>query len=234
MNHFIVVEPDEFAENPREAFDCVGTLYTWHSKYTLGGQTDENHQEPIKNLNVWIFDHFEDVAWMPELKDYVSHNNELYFEDMEIDEEQIAHFNQIVEEWKQNNLCVIPVYMYDHSEITISDKPFSCPWDSGQIGFIYMTKDTFETQMQRPYSVKEAEKILVAKLKELDTYLTGDVYSYSIYSTEETCDVTEIYESTYHVKEFECITSCGGFYGYQYCKESALAELNAIQQKVDV
>jgi hypothetical protein len=35
------------------------------------------------------------------------------------------------------NALVLPVYMYDHSGITLSTKPFSCTWDSGQVGIIY-------------------------------------------------------------------------------------------------
>ena len=38
------------------------------------------------------------------------------------------------------NNIVLPVYLYDHSGIRISTSPFSCPWDSGQVGVIYCTK----------------------------------------------------------------------------------------------
>ena len=34
-------------------------------------------------------------------------------------------------------LHIEPLYLYDHSGLAISTKPFSCPWDSGQIGVIY-------------------------------------------------------------------------------------------------
>ena len=35
---------------------------------------------------------------------------------------------------------ILPIYMYDHSGITISTQPFGCRFDSGQIGFIYIGK----------------------------------------------------------------------------------------------
>ena len=38
---------------------------------------------------------------------------------------------------------ILPLYLYDHSGITISTGPFSCPWDSGQVGWIKAPKDTF-------------------------------------------------------------------------------------------
>ena len=36
---------------------------------------------------------------------------------------------------------MLPLYLYDHSGITMSISPFSCPWDSGQVGWIYCTPD---------------------------------------------------------------------------------------------
>jgi len=57
------------------------------------------------------------------------------------------------EEWLQGEILkpnggrsavvFLPVYMYNHSGITISTHPFSCPWDSGQLGWIYCTKKRF-------------------------------------------------------------------------------------------
>ena len=42
---------------------------------------------------------------------------------------------------KDHGPCVVlPVYMLNHSGITISTNPFSCPWDSGQVGFIYCSE----------------------------------------------------------------------------------------------
>ena len=43
---------------------------------------------------------------------------------------------------KENVGVILPLYLYDHSGITISTTPFHCGWDSGQIGFIYITRDT--------------------------------------------------------------------------------------------
>ncbi|MCK4237452.1 MAG: hypothetical protein KAX38_10065, partial [Candidatus Krumholzibacteria bacterium] len=33
---------------------------------------------------------------------------------------------------------VLPLYLLDHGGITMSTTPFSCPWDSGQIGWTYI------------------------------------------------------------------------------------------------
>ena len=36
---------------------------------------------------------------------------------------------------------ILPLYLYDHSGITIATTPFSCRWDSGQVGFIIISKE---------------------------------------------------------------------------------------------
>ena len=42
-----------------------------------------------------------------------------------------------------DNVVYLPLYLYDHSGITISTSPFNCSWDSGQVGWIYCTKKRF-------------------------------------------------------------------------------------------
>ena len=36
---------------------------------------------------------------------------------------------------------MLPLYLYDHSGITMNTTGFSCPWDSGQVGWIYASKE---------------------------------------------------------------------------------------------
>lgn len=234
MNYFITIDQDEYSENPRNEFDHLGTLYTWHHRYTLGGKDDENNQHYVTDINVWIYDNFNAVAKLPELKHYNSYDGEIAFLDenetqdtYEISSEHRKRFDSIVDQWKEQNLCIIPVFMYDHSGITISSGPFGCPWDSGQVGFIYMTRETCEKHGE---NFDRAEEILKSEIKELDAYLTGDVYSYTIWETEEECDPTEIYEHLDDFKDAGTYAGCGGFYDYDYCKESAFEHLAAIQK----
>jgi hypothetical protein len=45
---------------------------------------------------------------------------------------------------------ILPLYLYDHSGITMKTTPFSCRWDSGQVGFVYISKD----KVRKEYNVK--------------------------------------------------------------------------------
>lgn len=48
---------------------------------------------------------------------------------------------EIVE--KSNKYVILPLYLYDHSGITMNTSGFHCNWDSGQVGWIYASKKTF-------------------------------------------------------------------------------------------
>lgn len=78
---------------------------------------------------------------------------------------------------KLNAMVILPVYMYDHSGITISTKPYDCPWDSGQLGFIYATRDDivkwFERKRWSKTLYELTEKILEQEVEEYDRYLQG-------------------------------------------------------------
>jgi hypothetical protein len=97
---------------------------------------------------------------------------------------------------------VLPVYMYDHSGLALSTSPFSCPWDSGQLGIIYATPERVEELGVAP---EDVEKALRSEVETYGQYISGDVYGYRklLRSTCGTCGQTEEEE----------LDSCWGFYG---------------------
>lgn len=80
------------------------------------------------------------------------------------------------------NAVILPVYLYDHSGISVSTTPFSCRWDSGQCGWIYATPQGIRkvlginrvTRKRR----EEAEELLRAEVWIYNKYLCGDVWTY--------------------------------------------------------
>ena len=79
------------------------------------------------------------------------------------------------EEMENSGLVFLPVYMYDHSGVTINTTGFSCPWDSGQTGWIWAKFNPDE------FASREAlENALRAEIEEYDHYLRGNVYGYEI------------------------------------------------------
>jgi len=118
---------------------------------------------------------------------------------------------------KSKEICVsLPLYLYDHSGITMNTSGFSCRWDSGCVGFTYVTKE----QVRKEYGVKritkevieKVTKVLEGEVQTYDQYLRGDVYGYEIY------EVTTCSEGHEH-ENF--VDSCWGFYGEEYCMTEA-------------
>jgi hypothetical protein len=69
--------------------------------------------------------------------------------------------------------------MYEHGNITISATPFQCKFDSGQIGFIYITKEDAKMNgITKPYD------LLAHEVKIYDHYLKGETYGAMIYDKE--------------------------------------------------
>lgn len=91
---------------------------------------------------------------------------------------------------------ILPVYMYDHSGITISTSPFGDRWDSGRIGFVYVTKEMIEKYCGTAsrYWKKQAREIIKSEISVYDSYLRGEVYGFKLerlvdgkYEEEDSC-----------------------------------------------
>jgi hypothetical protein len=111
----------------------------------------------------------------------------------------------------------LPVYMYDHGGITINTTGFSCPWDSGQLGIIFVSKE----KVKEEYGVKRIsskmykriEQYLKNEVATYDQYLRGDVYYYVIKD-----------------EDGEIVDSCGGFYGEEDCISEAESQVKWLHE----
>lgn len=118
-----------------------------------------------------------------------------------------------------NPIVIKPLYLYDHSGITISTNDFHDRWDSGQVGFIFISRQKALKNWQMGkytntrYLIPKVEKYLKASIEEYDLYIRGDCYGYSI------------------KKDGEEIDSRWGYFGFEYCKEKAMSIVNAMTKK---
>lgn len=166
----VEIVPEEYVDegvySPREQ-DNIGTMFCWHPDYTLG---DEQ------------FSHD-------------SHLDEREDEDGEI----VWPWNDLanVAQWLRNErgaVVVLPLYLYDHSGISISCGNFAETidpggWDTSAVGFIYTTRERVaELCGEYPYKAPDFEgtpeewlaEQLRAEVKEYDLYLTGDAGGFVI------------------------------------------------------
>lgn len=76
---------------------------------------------------------------------------------------------------------ILPVYMYDHGGIVLSTSPFSCRWDSGQLGFIYATHADLKREYgTQPVPVDRVVEILKHEVSTYSSYVSGDVYGFVV------------------------------------------------------
>jgi hypothetical protein len=122
----------------------------------------------------------------------------------------------------EGEVVILPLYLYDHSGITISTSPFGCRFDSGQVGFIFVSNHKIKKE-----GIDETKVIeyLEGEVKTYDQYLTGDVYSYSLYEIE-TCSLGHEHKVL--------LESCGGFYGEEHCREEGESMLKHYEEEKEV
>ena len=80
-----------------------------------------------------------------------------------------SDFKEWYNSHKEDVYCMLPVYLLDHSGLRMSVIDFKDPWDSGQVGFIYCTKEAIEKAGIKEYDKHSIGKILKA---EVDSYKT--------------------------------------------------------------
>jgi len=115
----------------------------------------------------------------------------------------------------------LPIYLYDHSGITIRTSRFSCTWDTLCVGIIYVKRSELPDLAQQwghtPWTDEQVLDILKSEIDTLDQYLTGEVYRYCI----EDADGNEL-------------DSCGGIYGLEDAKSEAKAALDHYAERAAV
>ena len=99
---------------------------------------------------------------------------------------------------------ILPVYMIDHSGLAFNTTGFGCPWDSGQVGFIFVSKKEVEENFGKGKgNIEKAKKILVDEVETYSKWSKGEVYGYVVKKACPNCG---------HYEEVAG-ESCWGFYG---------------------
>jgi hypothetical protein len=102
----------------------------------------------------------------------------------------------------RGNIC-LPVWFYDHSGTTYraaESNPFSCPWDSGLFGFIYISRkaarERFGVSRLTAKTVERVKESLKSEVEAYSAWANGEVYGWSIEDADG-----------------DVIDACGGYIG---------------------
>ena len=126
--------------------------------------------------------------------------------------------NNILE--NEGEVVMLPLYLYDHSGITISTSPFGCNWDSGRVGVIFMSKHKIKRE---GIDESKVEEYLKNEVETYDSYLRGEVYRYEVYEVEE-CNLGHTHRTF--------VEGCGGYYDEDDCRSEGERVIDYLLEKV--
>ena len=157
----ISIKHDDVPASPRE-WDNLGTMVCSHPRYALGDvQVEAGETGFLEYLD----------------QEYSIIADRAYRTLTESDEAMIRN-------WVQKQLILLPLYLYDHGGITMNTTGFHCPWDTGQVGWIYVTRERVRNAYGVARISKQLEGVvqdqLRAEVAVYNDYLTGNVYGFDI------------------------------------------------------
>ena len=118
----------------------------------------------------------------------------------------------------RDDIISLPLYLFDHSGITMNTHPFSCPWDSRQVGYIFVSKET----VREEYGWKNITK---SRRQRVEEYLKGEVDTYNMYLTGQ------VYGYVIEDQHGNHLDFCGGFYGEEQALIKAKDSVDCLAKK---
>ena len=206
----IKIYRDEFAnpmeESPRE-WDNLGTMVCWHRNYNLGDEHSMlTPQQALVALAESVIEPYHERVngwYTHELWEWAAYDN------IPNDKES-GYPLDALQKLVDKHFIILPLYLYDHSGITMNTSGFYCPWDSGQVGYIYVSKEDVRKEWGWKYltekRIEKIRQILRTEVEIYDHYLTGMVFGYQV-------------ECNMCGNELD---SCWGFYGDNHEKSGLL------------
>lgn len=189
--------------NPRDD-DNLGRMVCWHGRYHLG----DKHS--FKNTI---------HCFLGLVREKDKHHANALHQEWQYGSERpggeiVLELQELVS--RDPDTFMLPLYLYNHSGLTINTTGFSCPWDSGQVGWIYTTKERFDKFGSDWGKRKE---YLLGEVETYDQYLRGEVYKFTLAQKETCASCNEAIE--------EVIAEESGFYGDSFKENGLLNELPA-------
>lgn len=204
----IRIEQDDNPESPRE-WDNVGTMVCFHDRYNLGDVQEQrgSGDDYLRGLVPGcVTEPFEVRRARVHANCHTGYGRpkRLPGEVCDALYERIDKAEQAaIEKWLDDNLIMLTLHLYDHSGISISCRAFSCPWDSGRVGFIYCTMERARKEWGPQYFPGITDDEIRAKAR---AHLEAEVDIYDDYLTRQVAGYVAEDPDGNHIE------SCWGFY----------------------
>jgi len=134
----LMVQQDDILINPRELDEPLGTMVCFHRRYALGDRHDFADKDAfLQKL------YLDTVGNTPE-------GEASYEKLVDSFSNERAADNALLDVISEKYI-VQPLYLLDHSGLAMQTTSFHDPWDSGQVGWIYVSKEA----VQKAFEISE-------------------------------------------------------------------------------
>ncbi len=130
---------------------------------------------------------------------------------MNLGDEQIegmpeAELRARVTENGEEIVALLPLHVFEHSGVTMSTGAYGDQWDSGQVGWAYITKSSAEKMgcVDAKWDAARYCKAIEAEVETYAMFLRGEIYGYEVEGTDG-----------------DHLDSCWGFYGLDDVRQEA-------------
>ena len=184
--YLLVVQQDDSPFNPRED-DNFGKMVCFHRQYSLGDHHNYIDKDDfLRDLYLKTVGDDERGAHRYERAlDLMNYKIKAPFGSPAYEREVDERLMKVISQ----KYLMLPLYLYDHSGITMNTTGFSCPWDSGQVGWIYASKEDalreFGGKTFTAATRKKAEDRMRGEVEYYDSYLRGEAYGFELYKDGE-------------------------------------------------
>lgn len=209
----VEIRYSDYADDPRE-WGQDSIMLCGSTRYTLGDrQLTGNFRNLEQEVNWEIYqeypDEFHQFYITSSHEEQVAHDK--WVEEMDsgwdYERQEVDETSALLAKFIEEHVVALPLMMYEHGNIHIYVGDSGCRWDSGPLGVIFKIIGEEETRQ----TVKE---LLHSEVKIYSQYVSGEVYRFLIFNNEG-----------------DCVDSCSGFYGLEYCEEEAKIQLKHISEE---
>lgn len=133
----LMVQPDDILISPREVDENFGTMVCFHPRYALGDS--HNYMDKDDFLReMYLNTVGNDERGMKRYENMVNMVWSRKMTGPNPDERAVDNtlLNVISKKY-----IMLPLYLLDHSGLAMKTTSFHDPWDSGQVGWIYVSKE---------------------------------------------------------------------------------------------
>jgi hypothetical protein len=199
----IRLTPDECGESPAQCGDMDRFLVGFHRDFSVqyADKSDGRY-----NDNAPVIKSKDDAFWYMPKEAIVAHLlDEGYDPETAQEEADAGH----VPGWR-----VFELNAYIHSGVALSLGEFGCPWDSGQVGWVFVKEEHGWGEIDGKLTTHE--QMAQWLVEGWNQYLSGDVWCFDIEDSDG-----------------EILDSCGGIYGMENALEAAKNDSIAVDVEPD-